>query len=143
MAKTLTGTVSSAAPDKTIVISVVTHRTHPIYKKQFITTKKFMAHDENNECKVGDLVSIIETKPISAKKRFKLEKILEKAELTREELSVIEPEEPPKKEKTEEETAGKKEKPAVKKAGKQEKDSKSEAKETQETKKVKKSEESK
>lgn len=114
MAKTLTGTVSSAATDKTIVISVVTHRTHPIYKKQFVTSKKFMAHDENNECKVGDLVSIIETKPISARKRFKLDKVLEKAELTREELSVLEPEELPKKQK-EEDQAKTEEKPAAKK----------------------------
>lgn len=113
MAKTLTGTVSSASSDKTIVISVVTHRTHPIYKKQYVTSKKFMAHDENNECKVGDLVSIVETKPISARKRFNLEKVLEKAALTREELSVLEPEEPPQKEKTEE----KEEKPQTKKKG--------------------------
>ncbi len=132
MPRTLTGTVSSAAPDKTIVISVVKHRTHPIYKKRFVTSKKFIAHDENNECKVGDLVSIVETKPISARKRFKLDKILEKAELTREELSVLEPEEPPKQEKTED--SGKEEKPAkakkvdAKKAGTQEKDSKSESK---------------
>ena len=116
MSRTLTGRVSSAAPDKTIVISVVTHRTHPIYKKQFVTSKKFIAHDENNECKVGDLVSIVETRPISARKRFKLEKVLEKAELTREELSVLEPEEPPKQEKTE--ASAKEEKPAEKKSEK-------------------------
>lgn len=102
MSKMLTGTVSSASPDKTIVISVVTHRTHPIYEKQFTTTKKFMAHDENNECKVGDLVAIVEIKPISARKRFKLDKVLEKAELTREELSALEPEEPEKEEKKKE-----------------------------------------
>lgn len=120
MAKTLTGTVSSASPDKTIVISVVTHRTHPIYKKRFITTKKFMAHDENNECKVGDVVTIVETKPISAKKRFKLDKVLEKAELTREELSVLEPEEPVIEEKTEdkEEKSEKADKKAAKPKGK-------------------------
>lgn len=114
MAKTLTGTVSSASPDKTIVISVVTHRTHPIYKKQFVTSKKFMAHDENNECKVGDLVTIVEVKPISARKRFKLDKVLEKAELTREELSVLEPEEPVSKEKKEEKPEEKKPKKAEK-----------------------------
>lgn len=93
MARTLTGTVSSTAADKTIVISVVTHQTHPIYKKRFVSSKKFMAHDEKNECKVGDLVSIVETRPISARKRFKLDKILERAELTREELSVLEADE--------------------------------------------------
>ena len=102
MAKTLTGTVSSTSPDKTIVITVVTHQTHPIYKKRFVSSKKFMAHDENNECKVGDLVTIIETKPISARKRFKLDKVLEKAQLTREELSVLDAEEPEKKAKKEE-----------------------------------------
>jgi small subunit ribosomal protein S17 len=128
MARTITGTVSSASPDKTIVISVVTHRTHPIYKKQFVTSKKFMAHDENNECKVGDRVSIVEVKPISARKRFKLDKVLEKAELTREELSVLEPEVPVSKEKKEE--------PEEKKT---EKASKTDAK----SKKAKDSEESK
>lgn len=96
MAKILTGTVSSISPDKTIVISIVMHRTHPIYKKRFVTSKKFMAHDENNECRVGDLVSIVETKPISARKRFKLNEVIEKAELTREELSAIEADEPKK-----------------------------------------------
>lgn len=119
MSRTLTGTVSSASPDKTIVISVVTHRTHPIYKKQFVTTKKFMAHDENNESKVGDLVSIVETKPISARKRFKLEKVIEKAELTREELDVLKPEEPEQKEKeAEKEPAGETKDKKVKKVEK-------------------------
>jgi small subunit ribosomal protein S17 len=110
MSKILTGTVSSTSADKTIVISVVTHRTHPIYKKQFNTNKKFMAHDENNECKVGDLVTIVETKPISARKRFKLEKVLEKAELTREELSVLEADEPKKEEAVSKETEDKSQK---------------------------------
>ena len=93
MARILTGRVSSASPDKTIVISVVTKKTHPIYKKQFSRTKKFMAHDENNECKVGDKVSIIETKPISARKHFRLNKIVEKAKLTKEDLHIIEADE--------------------------------------------------
>lgn len=90
MAKVLTGTVSSTAPNKTIVITVVTKKTHPIYKKQYISSTKFMAHDENNDCNVGDLVTIEETKPISARKRFKLKKILEKAQLSEKDLSVIE-----------------------------------------------------
>ena len=94
MARTLTGTVSSTSPNKTIVIAVVTHRTHPIYKKRYVTTKKFMAHDENNECKVGDLVSIVETKPISARKKFKLNEILGRAELTKDELKALETDEP-------------------------------------------------
>ena len=90
MAKTLIGTVSSTAPDKTIVISVNTRKTHPIYKKQYTVSKKFMAHDEENSCKVGDRVSIIETRSISARKRFKLEKILERASLSKEDLKAIE-----------------------------------------------------
>ena len=90
MAKTLTGTVSSAAPDKTIVITVQTRKTHPLYKKQYTTNSKYMAHDENNECKVGDRVVIIETRPLSARKRYKLEKILDRAAITKEDLDVIE-----------------------------------------------------
>lgn len=89
MAKTLVGTVSSVSPDKTIVIAVNTRKTHPIYKKQYMVTTKFMAHDEENECKVGDKVSIVETRPISARKRFKLEKILERASLTKEDLKAL------------------------------------------------------
>lgn len=89
MAKTLTGVVSSAAPDKTIVITVQTRKTHPIYKKQYTTNTKFMAHDENNECKVGDKVVIIETRPISARKRFKLEKILERAVISKDDLAML------------------------------------------------------
>jgi small subunit ribosomal protein S17 len=92
MAKTLIGTVTSVAPDKTAVVAVNTRKTHPIYKKQYIVTRKFMAHDEENSCKVGDRVSIIETRPISARKRFKLEKILEHAALTKEDLKAIEDE---------------------------------------------------
>lgn len=78
MARTLVGTVTSDKTDKTIVVTVVTHKTHPVYKKQYISSKKFMAHDETNEAKIGDKVSIIETRPLSARKRFKLEKIIEK-----------------------------------------------------------------
>lgn len=97
MAKTLIGTVSSNASDKTIVITVHTRKTHPLYKKQYSVTSKFMAHDENNECKVGDKVSIVETRPLSARKRYKLEKVIEKAALTQEERDVIEASETEKK----------------------------------------------
>ena len=79
MAKTLAGVVSSDRADKTIVVTVRTRKTHPIYKKQYTVNKKFMAHDEQNEAKVGDQVIICETRPISARKRFTLEKITEKA----------------------------------------------------------------
>ena len=72
----LTGVVASDKPEKSIVVNVSTKKTHPIYKKQYTDTKKFMAHDEKNEAQVGDTVVIRETKPISAKKRFILEKIV-------------------------------------------------------------------
>jgi small subunit ribosomal protein S17 len=90
MAKTLVGKVSSAKADKTIVITVHTRKTHPLYKKQYSVTTKFMAHDENNECKAGDKVVIEETRPISARKRYKLKEILERAKLTKEDLGAIE-----------------------------------------------------
>jgi small subunit ribosomal protein S17 len=78
MAKTLTGIVSSNKSDKTIIVTVRNRKTHPIYKKQYSVSARFMAHDENNEAQVGDKVSIVETRPISARKRFTLEKIIEK-----------------------------------------------------------------
>lgn len=78
MARTFVGTVTSDKADKTIVVTVVTHKTHPVYKKRYISSKKFMAHDEKNEARVGDKVSIFETRPLSARKRFALEKIIEK-----------------------------------------------------------------
>ncbi len=78
MARTLIGIVSSDKADKTIVITVVTLKTHPIYKKKYTTTKKFMAHDEKNEASIGDKVSIVETKPLSARKRFVLKNIIER-----------------------------------------------------------------
>jgi small subunit ribosomal protein S17 len=92
MAKSFVGIVSSSANDKTIVISVDMKKTHPIYRKQFTRSAKFMAHDESNECKTGDKVRIIETRPLSAKKHFKLDKIIEKAKLTAKDLSSIEAE---------------------------------------------------
>ena len=81
MARTLIGTVSSDKGDKTIVINVHTRKTHPIYKKQYSVTTKFMAHDENNEARVGDLVEVIECRPLSARKRFTLNKVLEAAKI--------------------------------------------------------------
>jgi small subunit ribosomal protein S17 len=79
MAKTFVGTVSSNAADKTIVVTVHTSKTHPLYHKQYTVSKKFMAHDEKNEAQVGDRVSIVETRPLSARKRYALTKILETA----------------------------------------------------------------
>lgn len=79
MSKTLTGRVVSDKNDQTIVINVATRKTHPVYKKQYTVNKKFMAHDQKNEAKVGDLVLIREARPLSARKRFELDKIVEKA----------------------------------------------------------------
>ena len=79
MAKTLVGVVSSDKGDKTIVVTVTARKTHPIYKKQYTFSTKFMAHDETNHAHVGDKVSIVETRPISARKHFALEKVLERA----------------------------------------------------------------
>lgn len=88
MAKTLTGIVSSDKADKTIVVTVHTRKTHPLYRKQYSVSKKFMAHDEKNEARVGDKVEIIETRPQSARKRFALSKIVEKPLLREDTLAV-------------------------------------------------------
>lgn len=82
MGRTLTGTVVSNKGDKTIVISIQTRKTSRIYKKQFSVTTKYMAHDEKNEANVGDKVTITETRPISARKRFALTKIVERAAIS-------------------------------------------------------------
>ncbi len=79
MAKTLTGIVSSDRGDKTIVVTVATRMTHPIYKKQYTVSRKFMAHDETNQAHIGDKVIIAETRPLSARKRFILQEITNKA----------------------------------------------------------------
>src|SRR6185369_8085480 len=79
MAKTITGVVSSKKTDKTIVVTEHVRLTHPLYRKQYTITKKFMAHDENNEAQEGDKVVISETRPLSARKHFKLDRIVEKA----------------------------------------------------------------
>lgn len=79
MAKTLTGVVSSSHGDKTIVVTVATPKTHPIYKKQYTYSRKFMAHDETNDASIGDKVVIAETRPLSKRKRYILTKIVERA----------------------------------------------------------------
>ena len=79
MSRTLTGTVVSDKGDKTIVIAVQTRKTNRIYKKQYSVTTKFMAHDEQNSAKIGDKVVIVETRPISARKRFALQSITVRA----------------------------------------------------------------
>ncbi|EFA90075.1 MULTISPECIES: 30S ribosomal protein S17 [Peptoniphilus] len=79
MRKTIVGSVVSDKMDKTIVVAVESFKTHPIYKKRYKNTKKYKAHDENNECGIGDKVRIMETRPLSKDKRFRLVKIIEKA----------------------------------------------------------------
>ncbi len=79
MARTLTGIVSSDANDKTITITVHERKTHPIYKKQYSVSKKFRAHDEENEAHKGDLVEVIECRPMSATKTWKLVRIIERS----------------------------------------------------------------
>ncbi len=80
MSRLLTGRVVSDKTDKTIVIKVASRKTHPIYKKQYTVNRKFMAHDEKNEAKVGDSVIIRASRPHSARKRFILDKIVQKAQ---------------------------------------------------------------
>jgi small subunit ribosomal protein S17 len=77
--KVYRGTVVSDKMDKTITVVVETKKKHPIYGKQVKYSKKFKAHDENNEANIGDLVEIMETRPLYATKRFRLIKIVEKA----------------------------------------------------------------
>jgi small subunit ribosomal protein S17 len=79
MPKMIYGIVSSKKTDKTIVVTEHVRLTHPLYRKQYTVTKKFMAHDENNEAAEGDKVAIVETRPISARKHFKLDRVMEKA----------------------------------------------------------------
>lgn len=97
MARTIVGIVTSNKTDKTIVITVQERKTHPLYRKQYTVTKKFMAHDEQNEAQPGDKVSIVETKPISKRKRFTLGEIIEKPALREESLSVAKSEDTGKK----------------------------------------------
>lgn len=77
--KTRLGTVSSDKMDKTITVSVETVKQHPLYKKTIKTSKKYKAHDENNEAKAGDIVKIMETRPLSKEKRWRLVEIVRKA----------------------------------------------------------------
>ncbi|MFV0485310.1 MAG: 30S ribosomal protein S17 [Candidatus Saccharimonadales bacterium] len=79
MAHTLTGVVSSDKRDKTITVLIASRETHPIYKKQFTVTRKYSAHDEKNEAHEGDRVEIVETRPISRTKTYKLVQIIEKS----------------------------------------------------------------
>ncbi len=77
--KTRTGMVVSDKMDKTIVVAIEDNVRHPLYKKIVKRTVKLKVHDENNECRVGDRVSVMETRPLSKDKRWRLVEIIEKA----------------------------------------------------------------
>lgn len=77
--KTRVGVVTSNKMEKTISVSVERRLRHPIYGKFVKKTKKFTAHDENNDCNIGDMVRIMETRPMSKRKRWRLVEILERA----------------------------------------------------------------
>ena len=77
--KTRVGVVVSDKMDKTIVVAIKDNVKHPLYKKVMKTTYKLKAHDENNECGIGDTVEVMETRPLSNDKRWRLVRIIEKA----------------------------------------------------------------
>ncbi len=77
--KTRIGEVVSDKMDKTIVVAIKTKVRHPLYGKMVNRTRKFKVHDENNECGIGDTVKIMETRPLSKDKRWRLVEIIEKA----------------------------------------------------------------
>ena len=77
--RVVAGTVTSDKMDKTIVVTIEESRRHALYGKSTKITKKYVAHDENNECQIGDKVRIMETRPLSKTKRWRLVEIVEKA----------------------------------------------------------------
>ena len=79
MRKVRTGKVTSDKMDKTIVVAIEERVNHPLYNKVVKRTYKLKAHDENNECKVGDTVRVMETRPLSKDKRWRLVEIVERA----------------------------------------------------------------
>jgi small subunit ribosomal protein S17 len=79
MTKTLTGIVTSDVRDKTITVTVTSRETHPIYGKQYTVSRKYAAHDENNDAKKGDKVTIRATRPVSKTKAFTLDHVDEKS----------------------------------------------------------------
>lgn len=75
------GLVVSDKMDKTVVVAVETRKVHPLYKKAIKVTTKYKAHDEKNECKIGDKVKIVETRPLSKEKRWRVTEIMSKKEM--------------------------------------------------------------
>lgn len=86
--KTRIGYVVSDNMDKTVVVAVETLKRHPLYKKTFKRVVKYKAHDEENKCKMGDKVRIIETRPLSRQKRWRVSEII-----TRQEIVEVKPQE--------------------------------------------------
>ncbi len=80
--KTKQGFVTSNKMNKTVVVAVTSYRPHPLYRKQVRRVKKFKAHDENNSCGIGDMVRIVETRPLSKEKHWMVDEILSKGETT-------------------------------------------------------------
>lgn len=78
--KTRTGCVVSNKMDKTVVVTVESHSAHPLYKKRVKRINRFKAHDEQNACRIGDVVRIEETRPLSKDKRWRVVEILQKGE---------------------------------------------------------------
>jgi small subunit ribosomal protein S17 len=78
--KSMTGCVVSDKMDKTVVVTVESHRAHPLYKKRVRRINRFKAHDEQNTCRIGDVVRIEETRPLSKDKRWRVVEILQKEE---------------------------------------------------------------
>jgi len=83
MNRMLTGTVVSDKMDKTVVVSVERSKIHPLYKKRYAVSAKFKAHDEKNAAKVGDVVEITETRPMSRDKHFTISRIVSTTEGTK------------------------------------------------------------
>jgi len=75
------GLVVSDKMDKTVVVAVETRKVHPLYKKAVRVTKRYKAHDENNACKIGDKVKIVETRPLSKEKSWRVAEIMSKKEM--------------------------------------------------------------
>jgi small subunit ribosomal protein S17 len=86
----LIGRVSSAKMDKTIVVKVDVAKRHPVYDKVLHETRKYYAHDEQNQAQEGDLVQIVESRPLSRLKRWALERILERADVAQATVSAVE-----------------------------------------------------
>jgi small subunit ribosomal protein S17 len=89
--KSKIGQVASNKMDKTLVVLVESYRNHPLYKKTIRTVKRYKVHDENNDCQIGDTVKIVETRPLSKEKRWRVSEIIIKAaaiEVKPEEIAV-------------------------------------------------------